>query len=114
MLVDPKSQNLVTNFADQWLYLRNLSSITPDLRLFPDFDENLRDAFRRETTLFVQSVFAEDRNVLDLLRADYTFLNERRPNTMTFRMCTEVILGGSHCAPKPSWRVAAAGKHFGR
>jgi hypothetical protein len=77
MLDDPKSQNLITNFVDQWLYLRNLSSITPDLRLFPDFDENLREAFRRETSLFVESVFRENRSVLDLIRADYTFANER-------------------------------------
>ena len=75
MLGDGKAENLITNFADQWLYLRNLSSITPDLRLFPDFDENLRAAFRQETSLFVADVFRGDRNVLDLIRADYTFLN---------------------------------------
>ena len=66
-----------TNFAEQWLYLRNLDSITPDLRLFPDFDDNLRQAFRQETELFFESVVREDRSVLDLLQADYTFLNER-------------------------------------
>ena len=77
MLADERSQNLATNFAAQWLHLRNLDSITPDLRLFPDFDNNLRQAFRRETELFVESVFREDRSVLDLLKADYTFLNER-------------------------------------
>ncbi len=77
MLADSRSQNLVNNFAEQWLYLRNLDSLTPDLRLFPDFDDNLRQAFRRETELFVESVLREDRSVLDLLKADYTFLNER-------------------------------------
>ncbi len=77
MLADPRSRNLVSNFAGQWLYLRNLASITPDLRLFPDFDDNLRQAFRQETELFFESVLREDRSVLDLLRADYTFLNER-------------------------------------
>ncbi|MBC8097433.1 MAG: DUF1592 domain-containing protein, partial [Akkermansiaceae bacterium] len=77
MLADSRSQNLVNNFAEQWLHLRNLESITPDLRLFPDFDDNLRQAFRQETTLFVESILREDRNVLDLLKADYTFLNER-------------------------------------
>jgi hypothetical protein len=77
MLADERSRNLATNFAAQWLHLRNLESITPDLRLFPDFDDNLRKAFRRETELFVESVFRDDRSVLDLLRADYTFLNER-------------------------------------
>jgi mono/diheme cytochrome c family protein len=77
MLADPRSQNLVTNFASQWLHLRNLDSITPDMRLFPDFDDNLRQSFRQETELLVDSVIRENRSVLDLLRADYTFLNER-------------------------------------
>jgi hypothetical protein len=77
MLVDSRSQNLVNNFAEQWLYLRNLESLTPDLRLFPDFDDNLRQAFRRETELLFEHVLREDRSVLELLRADYTFLNER-------------------------------------
>ena len=54
MLADPRSRSLVTNFADQWLHLRNLESITPDLRLFPDFDDNLRQAFRRETELLFE------------------------------------------------------------
>jgi hypothetical protein len=77
MLADSRAQNLVNNFADQWLYLRNLESMTPDLRLFPDFDDNLRQAFRRETELHFETVLREDRSVLDLLKADYTFLNER-------------------------------------
>ena len=77
MLADPRSENLVTNFASQWLHLRNLDSITPDMRLFPDFDDNLRQAFRQETELLVDSVIRENRSVLDLLRANYTFLNER-------------------------------------
>ncbi len=77
LLADKRSQALVTNFASQWLYLRNLESITPDMRLFPDFDDNLRQAFREETELFFQSIVREDRSVLDLLHADYTFVNER-------------------------------------
>ena len=77
MLADARSRALVDNFASQWLHLRNLDAITPDMRLFPDFDDNLRQAFRQETELFVESVLREDRSVLDLLRADYTFLNER-------------------------------------
>jgi hypothetical protein len=77
LLADERAGNLATNFAVQWLHLRNLDSITPDLRLFPDFDDNLRTAFRQETELFVDSVRREDRSVLDLLTADYTFLNER-------------------------------------
>ena len=77
MLADPKSQSLVDNFAAQWLHLRNLESVRPDMRLFPDFDDNLRQAFLAETNLLLQSVIREDRSILDLLRADYTFLNER-------------------------------------
>lgn len=77
MLADERANSLVTNFAGQWLYLRNLESVIPDMRLFPDFDDNLRQALRQETELFFESVVQEDRSVLDLLRADYTFLNER-------------------------------------
>jgi hypothetical protein len=77
MLADGRSRALVNNFAAQWLHLRNLDAITPDMRLFPDFDDNLRQAFRRETELFVDSVLREDRSVLDLLSANYTFVNER-------------------------------------
>jgi hypothetical protein len=77
LLADSRARSLVTDFAVQWLHLRNLESITPDLRLFPDFDDNLRKAFREETELFVESLLREDRSVLDLLKADYTFLNER-------------------------------------
>jgi Protein of unknown function (DUF1592)/Protein of unknown function (DUF1588)/Protein of unknown function (DUF1585)/Protein of unknown function (DUF1587)/Protein of unknown function (DUF1595) len=77
MLADSRSHSLVTNFASQWLHLRNLDSINPDMRIFPDFDDNLRQGFREETELFVDSVIREDRSVLDLLTADYTFLNER-------------------------------------
>jgi cytochrome c5 len=77
MLADPRSFNFASNFAGQWLRLRNLESVDPNTRLYPDFDDNLRQAFRQETELFVDSVVREDRSVLDLLRADYTFLNER-------------------------------------
>jgi hypothetical protein len=77
MLADERSTALVDNFASQWLYLRNLDSMTPDARLFPDFDDNLRQAFRRETEMFFESIMREDRSVLDLIDADYTYLNER-------------------------------------
>ncbi len=77
MLADERSSNLATNFAGQWLRLRNLEAVTPNARLFPDFDDNLRQAFRRETELFLDSVRREDRSVLELIRTDYTFLNER-------------------------------------
>jgi len=77
MLKDARSKSLVENFADQWLYLRNLDSIRPDLRLFPDFDDNLRQAFRKETELLFQCVQREDRSVLDLLTANFSYLNDR-------------------------------------
>jgi hypothetical protein len=77
MLADGRSIALITNFADQWLYLRNLESVTPDMRLFPDFDDNLRQAFRKETELLFERVIREDRSILDLIRSDETFLNER-------------------------------------
>ena len=77
LLADRRSSNLSTNFAGQWLRLRNLEAVTPNARLFPDFDDNLRQAFRQETELFLDSVLREDRSALDLIRADYTFLNER-------------------------------------
>ena len=75
MLGDPRSRSLVTNFAAQWLFLRDVETKEPDL-LFRDFDESVRAAFVRETELFLDSILRENRSVLDLLTADYTFLNE--------------------------------------
>ena len=77
MLADPRSESMVTNFAAQWLYLRDIEAKQPDELLFPDFDETLRSAFQRETELFLDSILRENRSVLDLLTANYTFLNER-------------------------------------
>jgi cytochrome c5 len=77
MLADPRSHTLVDNFAGQWLYLRQLKNVVPDPIAFPEFDENLREAFREETQLFVSSQIREDRSVLELLNANYTFVNER-------------------------------------
>jgi hypothetical protein len=77
MLQDPRSAALIDNFAGQWLYLRNVPGTGPTASLFPDFDDNLRQAFRRETELFFESLVREDRSAIDLLRGDYTFLNER-------------------------------------
>jgi hypothetical protein len=77
MLADPKAHAITENFAGQWLYLRNLDGMVPNSSGFPDFDDNLRRAFRRETEMFFESVLQEDRSVLDLMTADYTFLNER-------------------------------------
>ena len=77
MLADPKSNALVDNFADQWLYLRNLKNINPDFETFPDFDDNLRQAMKQETDLFIGNIIREDRSVMDLINANYTFINER-------------------------------------
>ncbi len=77
MLADDRSRALVDNFAEQWLYLRDVEAKEPDPGFFPGFDENLRQAFMRETALFIDSVLREDRDVSELLTADYTFLNER-------------------------------------
>ena len=77
MLADARASALVDNFAGQWLSLRSVGGIVPDPNLFPGFDENLREAFRHETELFFESQLREDRSVIDLLGADYTFLNER-------------------------------------
>jgi mono/diheme cytochrome c family protein len=77
MLADPRAEALVQNFAGQWLYLRNLKNQIPNSLEFPDFDDNLRQALQRETELFFNSIIQEDRNVLDLMTADYTFVNER-------------------------------------
>jgi mono/diheme cytochrome c family protein len=77
MLADPRAEALVTNFAGQWLYLRNLESLSPDMRLFPDFDDNLRQAMRQETEQLFAHLLRHDRSLTELVSADYTFLNER-------------------------------------
>jgi hypothetical protein len=77
LLADSRSSAFVNNFAGQWLHLRNLRSIIPNSDLFPDFDDNLRQAFQREAELFFESVLRENRSVIDLMNADYTFVNER-------------------------------------
>ena len=77
MLADPKSTSLIANFTGQWLNVRSLQTDAPTVALYPDFDDNLRQAMRREVELFFDSIVHEDRSVLDLLTADYTFVNER-------------------------------------
>jgi mono/diheme cytochrome c family protein len=77
MLADRRSQALVSNFFGQWLMLRNMRGVSPDPNVFPEFDENLREAFQRETELFIEEQLRENKSVLELLNADYTFLNER-------------------------------------
>jgi cytochrome c553 len=77
LLDDPRAESLVTNFAGQWLYIRNLTQMKPDPDIFPEFDESLRQSFQRETELFFQNILREDRSVMELLDANYTFLNQR-------------------------------------
>jgi mono/diheme cytochrome c family protein len=77
MLADPRSDSMVGNFAQQFLYLRNLGATSPDGVFYPNWDDELRQGYKREAELFFESIMREDRNVLDLLTADYTFVNER-------------------------------------
>jgi mono/diheme cytochrome c family protein len=77
MLADPRASSLVTNFASEWLYLRDLRAVRPDMQVFPDFDDSLRAAFERETELFLESQVSEDRPLIELLTANYTFANEQ-------------------------------------
>ena len=77
MLKDPRAETLATNFANQWLHMQNLKDVQPDVFLFPDYDRNLADAMKRETELLFLSILQEDRSAMDLLTADYTFVNER-------------------------------------
>src|SRR5262249_28037179 len=77
MLADPRASSLADNFAGQWLELRTIEGTAPDEFLFPNFGENLRRDFRRETELFFDSILRENRSVLEFITADYTFVNER-------------------------------------
>ena len=77
MLADERSQALVENFAGQWLWQRNMRTHAPDPNIFPEFDDNLREAFQTETQLFLESQLRDDRPVVELLTANYTFVNER-------------------------------------
>ena len=77
MLAHPRSESLVKNFAQQWLYLRNLTTTAPAQTEFPDWDDELRQGFARETELLFETIMREDLNVLEMLSADFTFLNER-------------------------------------
>jgi mono/diheme cytochrome c family protein len=77
MMADARAEAFIKNFAGQWLFLRNLDAVVPVQSIFPDFDDSLRQSFRRETELFFESIVREDRSALDLLRADYTYVNER-------------------------------------
>jgi mono/diheme cytochrome c family protein len=102
MIADDRFGSFVEQFAGQWLFLRNLSASIPVQQNFPDFDDTLRESFRVETEMFVDSVIREDRSALDLLRADYTFLNERLarhygiPNIKGTRFRRVVLPADSH------------------
>src|SRR5436305_4978786 len=93
MLADPKADALVDNFGDQLLYLRNLPTTSPDGVFYPNWDDELRKSFRRETELLFDSIVKENRSVVDLLTADYTCLNERlskhygTPNIYVAQFC---------------------------
>ena len=112
MLADSRSQALVDNFVGQWLYLRNVPALTPDLYTYPDFNEGLRRAMKRETELFFEHILREDRSVLDLLTADYTFLNEslaralRRSERVRGHVQARHAPGGQRAR-----RAAGAGEH---
>ena len=116
MLADPKSADLIANFTGQWLSVRGLRTIDPAINLFPDFDDNLRAAFQREVELFFESVVREDRSVIDLLDADYTFVNERLAKHYgiqnvygpQFRRYT--LPNGARHAPRPARQGRAAGR----
>ena len=102
MIADARFTSFVEQFAGQWLFLRNLTASIPVQQNFPDFDDTLRESFRIETEMFVESVIREDRSALDLLRADYTFLNERLarhygiPNVKGTRFRRVVLPPDSH------------------
>ncbi len=101
MLADPRAEAMATNFLDQWLYVRNVPNVAPADDLFPDFDYALKRGFQRETQLFFASIVREDRSVMDLLTADYTYVNERLarhygiPN-VTGRQFRRVALADEH------------------
>ena len=112
MLADPRSESLVTNFAAQWLYLRDIDAKLPDEILFPDFDETLRQALRRETELFLDSILRENRSVLDLLTANYTFLNERLAQALRHPQRQGQRFPPRHASGRqPARRTARPGQH---
>ena len=120
LLADPRAKSLVTNFSFQWLKMRGLDDIDPDAVVFPNFDDGLREAFRREMELFVESILREDRSVLDLMTADHTFVNDRSHSTASehprravrrvgLRLESLGLLGkgGLMTTPTPSQRASA-------
>ena len=106
---DPKSDALVNNFTGQWLGVRSLQTSEPVVNLFPDFDDNLRAAYKREVELFFSSVAREDRSIIDLLTANYTFVNERLakeygiPNIYGSQFRRVTLPAGTRHAPEDFW-----------
>ena len=114
MLADPRSKSLWENFAAQWLHLPNLQSFHPDRRLFPDFDDNVRQSMRRETELLFASIVREDRSILDLIRSDATFLDERLALHYGIPgVPGQSVPQGRRDAGKPPGRIAEAWEHVG-
>ena len=112
MLADERSRALVDNFAEQWLYLRNLGAVTPDPKLFPDFDDNLREAFRRETRLFFESVKNEDRSVLDLLERELHVRQRAARAALRYSQCLRhAVPPGVAACRQPQGRASWSGQH---
>ena len=111
MLADSKSKALGENFAGQWLYLRNLKTLQPDVYLYPDSDDNLFESMRKETELFFDSFLREDRNVVEMLTANYTFVDERLAKALRHpEHRWERVPAGDADGREPFWS-AGAGKH---
>ena len=107
----PAIGTLIANFAEQWLHLRNLKNSNPDLQAFPDFDDNLRQAMKEETTLLFDSIMREDRSVMDLLNADYTFVNERLARHYGIPNIYGSQFRRVHGAERSAPRTARSGQH---
>ena len=105
MLADPRAEALSTRFASQWLRLQDVDKIKPDALLYPSFDNELAEAYKRETELFFDSIVREDRSVLDLLNADYAFVNER--TAKVYRIPN--IIGAEFRRVHGRWTRIAAG-----
>ena len=120
MIADPRSEAFIENFTGQWLNVRGMKASEPVVDLFPDFDSTLREAFRREIELFFGSVIQEDRSVLDLLTADYTFVNERLakhygiPDIYGSQFRRVTLGAGARHAPRPARQGRAVDDHVGR
>jgi hypothetical protein len=108
MLADPKADALVTNFAAQWLYLRELQNAKPDT---PEFDGNLRQSFQRETELLFRTIMREDRSIVDLLDADFTFVDERLARHYGIPGIRGSRMRRVELPPTARARAAGAGQH---